>query len=475
MRKTLPLSAQIYVWSVVAAAVLLFVGWTGAWHAPVLQSATGLAPVALMFVLGVAATQFPLEVTAKYNLDLFTAVQFAALLLFGPIPAMLIAGGCWLVGPLILKARAALTGSRTRRTWRTILFNIAQQILSTGIGGIAYFSFLPHQLPSPQSRLENLWAVPFAATVMFLTNTWLVAGIAALQTGRSPWEVWRMTRRREVLHDAGLFLLGLITARTTQNDPWVPLVMALPTWIIYLATKRNAQLTTQTIEAVEALADIVDRRDRYTFEHSRRVAEYAQRIARAMKLRGEDVEQIRLAARVHDLGKIGVPNHVLHKDGALSDEEWSVMRAHPEMGHEILAKFPEYKQGRELVRSHHERYDGLGYPQGLASEHLLIGAQIIAVADTLDAMTSDRPYRRGLSATVALAALRDGKGSQYHPGVVQALERLMAGDPEGFLLVRRRTDSAPDVVTEATTAPAPFLVSPTHAMEAERTPMRLSA
>ena len=445
MRTGLPLRVQLFIYGVGAAAAALLLLWLRLWHGPTPLTPTSILLLVLLGGLTIASAQFPLHLASGFNVNLVTAVMFAALLLFGPPTAMLLVGASYAIGLGLLGLRQYLTTGRFRRTWRNILFNTSQIVVSLAAGGLVYFSILPHQLPAPQQRLENLWAVPLSVAVMFCVNTWLVALIAGLQHRRSPLEIWLSTRKRELLHEAGLYLLGLVTARTAQSDPWIPLVMVLPAAIIYLSTKRYVQLIEQTIDAVEALADTVDQRDPYTFEHSKRVAEYSQRIARAMKLKGEEVEQIRLAARVHDLGKIGVPNHVLHKEGPLTDDEWEVMRDHPEMGYEILAKFPEYKHGRELVRSHHERYDGLGYPAGLTGRHLKLGAQIIAVADTLDAMTSDRPYRAGLPVTVALETLRSGKGSQFHPDVVETLERLMGADPETFLLVTRRARPTPVV------------------------------
>ena len=442
MRRGLPLRVQLFIYGVGAVALSLLLLWLRLWRGPALSDPTTLLLLVVLGGLTIASAQFQLHLTSGFNVNVVTAVMCAALLLFGPPAAMLLVGGCYAFGLALLGLRHYVTEHRFRRSWRNILFNASQLVISIGIGGLVYYSFLPHSVPAPQQRIENLWAVPLTVATMFAVNTWLVALIAGLQHRQSPVVIWLSTRKRELLHEAGLYLLGLVTARTAQNDPWIPLVMVLPAAIIYLSTKRYVQLIEQTIGAVEALADVVDRRDQYTFEHSKRVAEYAQRIARAMKLRAEDVEQIRLAARVHDLGKIGVPNHVLHKDGPLTDEEWEVMRDHPEMGYEILAQFPEYKQGRELVRSHHERYDGLGYPMGLAGSRLQLGAQIIAVADTLDAMTSDRPYRDGLAATFALDTLRTGRGSQFHPDVVDTLERLMGGDPGAFLLVSRRAPRA---------------------------------
>jgi putative nucleotidyltransferase with HDIG domain len=175
------------------------------------------------------------------------------------------------------------------------------------------------------------------------------------------------------------------------------------------------------------MADVVDRRDPYTFQHSQSVADHAVRTARRLQLPDKEVELIRLAARVHDLGKIAVPDEVLHKQGRLTDAEFELMKKHPATGAEILAKFPEYKRGRELVLAHHERMDGLGYPRGLAGAAIALGARIIAVADSWDAMTSDRPYRKALAAEVALGELLRGRGTQWDPEVVDAFAETLPG------------------------------------------------
>jgi HD-GYP domain-containing protein (c-di-GMP phosphodiesterase class II) len=173
------------------------------------------------------------------------------------------------------------------------------------------------------------------------------------------------------------------------------------------------------------MADVVDMRDTYTFQHSQRVAHYATEIAREMGMRREDVRQIALAARVHDLGKLGVPDRVLLKAGQLSSSEREMMERHPLLGYEILSRFPEYVHGRHLVLSHHEQPDGGGYPRGLRGGEVPRGAYVIAVADALDAMTSDRPYRSARSLAQAMAVFAKGSGSQWHKDAVQALSRLV--------------------------------------------------
>jgi putative nucleotidyltransferase with HDIG domain len=210
--------------------------------------------------------------------------------------------------------------------------------------------------------------------------------------------------------------------------------MMVPVAGLQLALNRSVQLREQTVSAVESMADVVDHRDPYTFQHSQSVAAHAVATAKKLGLPDREVELIRLAARVHDLGKIAVPDEVLHKQGRLTDAEFALMKKHPETGAEILAKFPQYKRGRELVLAHHERMDGRGYPRGLSGSAIPLGARIIAVADAWDAMTSDRPYRTALDPDVALGELLRGRGTQWDTEVVDAfaltLPRSVAAKPD---------------------------------------------
>ncbi len=429
----LSLPARVYLGLVVLGAAGFLFYWTQAWRGPLTTTPADFGLMAILVVLATVAAYFPLQLTPRYKVDVSIAVVFAFLLLFGVPVAMALTGISLLLGetPMVLRRNPA-TGKRLR-TPRSVLFNTGQFVMAVGLGGVAYYSLLPHQAPAPLERPENLWAIPLTAATIYLANSLLVAGMIGLQTGRGLLEVWLPGRRLDVLQFAGLFLIGLVTALTASQYPWAPLLLALPTAIIYLSLKRTLQLLQQTVSAVEAMADTVDMRDCYTFEHSKRVAEYAERIARRMGLPGEEIETIRLVARVHDLGKIGVPDHVLLKPDKLTPEEWRLMERHPEIGCEILARFPEYRQGKELVLAHHERFDGRGYPRGLRGDQIPLGAQIIAVADALDAMTSDRPYRQALTLDQALAELRRGKGVQWHPAVVEALESLVVAQGDRVL------------------------------------------
>jgi HD-GYP domain-containing protein (c-di-GMP phosphodiesterase class II) len=149
--------------------------------------------------------------------------------------------------------------------------------------------------------------------------------------------------------------------------------------------------------------------------------------------------EVRWGFYLHDVGKAGIPDEVLLKPGPLSDDEWVVMRAHPEIGARLLAPIPEFQGAIKIVRSHHERWDGTGYPSGTAGRKIPLAARIFAVADSFDAMTTDRPYRRALPLDFALDEIREGAGTQFDPTVVAAFMTMVT---EGDLPEPRRLVSA---------------------------------
>ena len=185
---------------------------------------------------------------------------------------------------------------------------------------------------------------------------------------------------------------------------------------------------------IQSLVRTVEAKDPYTFGHSERVAEYAARIAARMGLPREAVEMIRHAAVLHDIGKLAIKDSLLNKKEMLTPEEWAIIRHHPVTGEEILRPVAVDPAMLAMVRSHHERYDGAGYPDGLAGDKIDMFAQILTVADAFDAMTSSRSYRGALSCTTAVEEIRKGRGAQFNPKVVDA-----------FLGILREEDMRKDV------------------------------
>ena len=173
-----------------------------------------------------------------------------------------------------------------------------------------------------------------------------------------------------------------------------------------------------------ALVAALDAREHETSDHSQRVVKYTSAIAQRMGINGPDLEEIGRGALLHDIGKIGVPDAVLLKPGKLTQDEWKEMRKHPDIGHQMIHNIPFLNVPAQIVLSHQERWDGEGYPRKLVHDDIHIGARIFAVADTLDAMTSDRPYRKGTTFTNAINEIERCGGSQFDPDVVRAFSAI---------------------------------------------------
>jgi HD-GYP domain-containing protein (c-di-GMP phosphodiesterase class II) len=212
------------------------------------------------------------------------------------------------------------------------------------------------------------------------------------------------------------------------EQPYVIFIMIPSLLMIDQALKRYYSLREEAIETLKVLAEAIDARDEYTATHSARVAEYAKKIAQQMKLPVDHINIIEIAGKVHDLGKIGVQDHILKKKGKLTAEEMQQIEKHTEIGYRLLKNLRPYKTGAIYVLYHHERIDGTGYPHRISSDFIPLGAKILAVADCYDAMTSDRPYRKALTQSQAVDELRRCSGTQFDANVVEAFIEVLKRD-----------------------------------------------
>jgi putative nucleotidyltransferase with HDIG domain len=178
-------------------------------------------------------------------------------------------------------------------------------------------------------------------------------------------------------------------------------------------------------QSLLALANALEAKDSYTRGHSERVAQLGRRIAAELGLDADQVSAVGEAGLLHDIGKIGVPEPTLQKSGPLTDEEWQAMRRHPVVGAQIVSPFECFARSTVLIRHHHERWDGSGYPDGLTGPAIPLGARIVAVADVFDALTSRRPYRAAIPRDAALAELLDEAGRALDPDVVRTSVQLL--------------------------------------------------
>ena len=179
------------------------------------------------------------------------------------------------------------------------------------------------------------------------------------------------------------------------------------------------------MQTIEILRHVVESRDKETKGHSERVAILAKELAEQMQLPQDDIETIHIAGLFHDVGKIGIPDSILLKNGALTKEEFMTIKGHPAEGERIIVSYAPFKNLLNIVRGHHERYDGTGYPDGKAGNDICLGARIIAVADSFDAMMSNRTYRKSLGFDKTIDELTKGKGTQFDPAIVDAFMKLV--------------------------------------------------
>jgi len=201
------------------------------------------------------------------------------------------------------------------------------------------------------------------------------------------------------------------------------------------AREAEAELETSYFQFVEVMARALDARDPYTAGHSIRVGAFARAIAIEMGLSEPEAETVRIAAEMHDIGKIGIPDAILQKPGQLTQEEYGLIKLHPQIGRKILEKSGPFAKLLAAVELHHENHDGSGYPYGLAGEAIPLEARIVHVADAFDAMVTHRSFRKARPVAEALEELRRNAGTQFDPAVIEAfLRRLRKGGPETIVL-----------------------------------------
>lgn len=369
----------------------------------------------LVTAMAAVAQLWPVHLSVKVKITVDDTATFAAALLLGPFYAMIAAGASTLV---------ALHFRGVRQRWYNRAFNAATSTLATGAAAAVYLALAGQG----SAVAREPWAVLLAAITKYVAHTALVDLVVALQVRRNPLAGWWRLHRRLLPYEAALLLLGALAAIAAESQPWALALFGVPMAVVLLTLRDSARVREQTKVAILELADLIDLRDPYTHGHSQRVARLAERLARRLRLEYAQVELIRDAARVHDIGKIGTNDLVLQKPGPLTQEEQREMRRHTEIGHRLLRRIPEFWEGAELVLSHHERHDGAGYPRGLKGDELPLEVSIISVADTFDAMTTDRPYRKGLDWPAVRAELVRQRGKQWRERAVDAFVEMIDED-----------------------------------------------
>lgn len=334
-------------------------------------------------------------------------------------------------------------------------FNVAQVTLAVAVCLIA-FRLLGGQALT--DRHDVSWAIVgqfgFGFLLFLLVNTFAVSGVIGVSQGRPLLQIWRSNTRRSLLYDALSFPFVFVFAVVyLEYGVAGAAVLALQMLGVRQLYKTNWQLAKTNQDLLQLMVAAIEARDPYTSGHSKRVAQYSRVIARAIGLPSRQVDRIEIAALLHDVGKIHenfAP--ILRKPSRLTDEEMAIMQTHPIKSAELVEHVSQFRDLVEIVRHHHENWDGSGYPSGLCGQEIPLGARVIIFADTVDAMTTDRPYRAALGEAQVRAELQRMRGTQFDP---QICDILLASPL--FKDIFRTQPRGHSTATELEASPVPHL------------------
>jgi len=439
-----PNAVGIFVGLAVSAAVMLLMLTAGtAWGQITSQPGT----FAVFAVLTAVLQFLMINVYDRGSISISGIGMLATGFVLGPGCAMLVA------------LPAATAHALVRRPlWYRALFNCAAFALSAAAGSAVYGATSHNAVGWADSR--NLIPATVAGVTFTVVNLGLISSAMGLAERMPVVEVWKERFRWLTPHYVafGPLALGLAVAYDRIGIIGI-IAFTLPPALLsvvqrqYVARTResveglrqaNAALGASNAELAEmavrlrltlrntttALSRSMEAKDGYTGGHVSRVAEVSVALGELLGLETEELEGVELGAILHDIGKIAVPDRILHKPGPLDDEEWRIMRTHPLHSERIICDVGLHPFAVQAARSSHERMDGMGYPDGLAGEEIPLAARIVFVADAWDALTSDRPYRNGRGAAAALAEIQANTGTQFCPRVVAALEQLVVERPD---------------------------------------------
>jgi putative nucleotidyltransferase with HDIG domain len=386
--------------------------------------------IALLCVAAALAQRSKVEVRSALKASISLFPVLLAAVIFGPVAAMVVSA-------------ASMLGEEFRPWARWLVYFSGRAITGAGVGLIAR-----ELVEAGGHSLASTLIATFATAVAAQALDVGFVGLVSMLRGRgTPFSVARAL---------GPLLMGSIPFYAPVAaclafgyeavSPWIlpmflaPALAAQRFFLLYQDERRLAQDLAQANEHLEranlsfasALVATLDARDRYTAGHSAAVAIYARDIARRMGLSDDQQNLVHLCGLVHDIGKIGLPAGLLEKPGALTLEERREMETHSEIGERILAKVEDYEEIAQIVRHHHERVDGQGYPDGLQGDAIPLLSRIIAVADAYNAMTSDRPYRDAMPSSVARMRLAQAVESQFDTSVTAAFEAVLVGSDEDY-------------------------------------------
>jgi diguanylate cyclase (GGDEF)-like protein/putative nucleotidyltransferase with HDIG domain len=424
--KSLPLAARIYVCAVIGVGAVMLAAFFPTHFVGRPWLFAGL--LLLSSITSVFKVNLPLARRSS-TMSVSYAVDFASLLLLGPNETMLVAAA---------SAFSQCTFRiKERNPIHRTLFSMACLVITVQAAGFVF-----HRLGGQAGIITSIAiATPLlgAATAYFVFNTFTVASAIALSVKQPLFKVWH----ENFLWSAPSYYVGALVAACVGAVPTLPpqwmALAAFPLAGVYLTyhsykvylgrvddeRRHTQEMADLHLATIEALALAIDAKDQTSQLHIRRVQLYAAALARGLGMSENEIQGVKTAALLHDIGKLAVPEHILSKPGPLTPEEFQKIRAHPKVGADIVSSVPFPYPVAPLILSHHERWDGKGYPAGLKGEEIPLGARILSVVDYFDALMAERPYHKAMTSEAAIGLLQQEAGKGLDPQVVMLFNELL--------------------------------------------------
>lgn len=365
----------------------------------------------LFLVLVFISSSFPVKLPSGVVMSVSFTIIFASILLFKPFVVVLIS----VLGDLL--------SLRKGRSPVQYYFNAVQFTISTAIASLVFQLFHPNGL---QFSIFYIMAALVPLLICFLLNLFFITVIIALAGGGRLSSVWVNSIKWSVPNYIGMASLGLVIALTFQNiGIWGLVLFIIPMIIARQSLNSYMDMRQTFLDTIQSLSATLDAKDPYTRGHSTRVATFATALARELGWSTRKTELLQYVAMVHDVGKVAIPESILKKEGKLTAGEYARMKEHSLIGFNIIKDIRFLASGADIIKHHHEWWDGTGYPDGLRGEGIPEGARILAVADAFDAMISDRSYRKAPGLIRAVQEIKEGAGTQFDPFMADTFIRII--------------------------------------------------
>ncbi len=404
---------------IIGTAIILAVT-CGAYSLNFWQIDNGLGEIIFFIILAMAGESLHIALPNQISVSVVFAIVVCIVMLFNPFTASIVIA----VGNLFsIFQRDGKYGHVFNTPIHKTAFNISNAFLSSLISGTVYSALYTAgryiKLP------EAIIPITLASFVYLTVNACAVMLLISNLLNKTFRSIWKQNVKWVVQNYLIMAPLGIILAIAYQNYGYFgillffgPLLMARYSFKLYIDLKSSY------LETIQALSRTLEAKDPVTSGHAERVSEYSVAIARGMGMSEARIDNIMYAGLLHDIGKIGVSDSVLQKPGRLTDDEYDTIKEHSSIGADILRDIDFLRNASKIIRHHHERYDGKGYPDGIGGEKVPIESYILGVADAFDAMTNDRPYRKALTPEEARDVIKQEAGKQFHPRVADVFAKI---------------------------------------------------